>query len=65
MLASSWARAGGAVASRRTRSAADARSAARSRVMLAVLARGDGLADDGDGDGDADAPGGTMSLALS
>jgi len=63
MLASSWARAGGAVASRRTRSAADARSAARSRVMLTVLARGDGLADVGDGD--ADAPGGTMSLALS
>src|SRR2546429_9523309 len=59
MLASSWARAGGAVASRRTRSAADARSAARSRVMLMVLARGEGLADDGDGD----APGGTMSLA--
>ena len=61
MLASSWARAGGTVASRRTRSAADARSAARSR---AVLTGGHGLARAArapagrpDGDGDADVAG--------
>src|ERR1700686_4730066 len=34
MLANSWASAGGTVASRRTRSVADALSAARSRAML-------------------------------
>ena len=40
MLASSWARAGGAVASCRTRLAADARSAARSRAVLTRAGRG-------------------------
>src|SRR5712691_4457094 len=40
MLASSWARAGGAVASCRTRLAADARSAARSRAALTRAGRG-------------------------
>ena len=54
MLASSWARAGGAVASRCTRSAADARSAARNWATLTRADRGDGVGrppDDGDGDG--------------
>ena len=66
MLARSWARAGGAVASRRTRFAADVRSAARSCARLTGPAEKNALPDpsgDGDGDGDADMPGGTMSLA--
>src|SRR5689334_11257191 len=66
MLANSWASAGGTVTSLCTRSAADARSAARSPVTVTVLGRGDGLAAAPDrDDGDADAPGGTTSLALS
>src|SRR3954449_343486 len=77
MLANSWARAGGMEASCRTRLAADARSAARSRAVLTRPGRGlaaglpaapaepraEPLAAGGEGDGVA--PGGMTSLALS
>ena len=65
MLANSWASAGGTLTSRRTRSVADARSAARSCAI--VTRRGAGAArsaDEGEGDAEAD-PEGRTSLAWS
>ncbi len=65
MLANSWASAGGTLTSRRTRSVADARSAARS---CAIVTRAAGGRSEGEGEGEGDAepdPEGSTSLAWS
>ena len=67
MLANSWASAGGTLTSRRTRSAADARSAARSWAIVTRDDEGkdedeDEAETEGEGDAEAD-PGGSTRLA--
>ena len=63
MLANSWASAGGTLPSRRTRSVADARSAARSWAIVTRDDEGEDEAEtEGEGDAEAD-PGGSTSLA--
>jgi len=58
MLANNWARAGGTAPSWRTRLAADARSAARSRAVLTRAGRGLAVALP---DALADAPAGVLA----
>jgi hypothetical protein len=65
MLANSWASAGGTLTSRRTRSVADAPSAARSNSTVTLLESGErGAETEGEADAGAD-PGGSTSLAWS